>query len=85
MLPFPAADVNGFVASQHDYRHAVVGTFEVVVAAEVVAGEAAGVTPAAAAARASAPAPASVPAPRPVPRTNIDAGMTTQIRLDMED
>ena len=55
------------------------------VAAEVVAGEAAGVTPAAAAARASAPAPASVPAPRPVPRTNIDAGMTTQIRLDMED
>ncbi len=79
MLPFPAADVNGFVASQHDYRHAVVGTFEVVVAAEVVAGEAAGVTPA------TAPAPASVPAPRPVPHTNIDAGMTTQIRLDMED
>ena len=49
------------------------------VAAEVVAGEAAGVTPA------TAPAPASVPAPRPVPHTNIDAGMTTQIRLDMED
>jgi len=34
---------------------------------------------------ATAPAPASVPAPRPVPHTNIDAGMTTQIRLDMED
>ena len=40
---------------------------------------AAGATPA------TAPAPASVPAPRPVPHTNIDAGMTTQIRLDMED
>lgn len=48
------------------------------VAAEVVAGEAAGAAPAAA-------APASVPAPRPVPHRDIDAGMTTQIRLDMED
>ncbi len=52
------------------------------VAAEVVADKAAGAARATAAAPA---APASVPAPRSVPHRDIDAGMTTQIRLDMED
>lgn len=53
------------------------------VATEVVAGEAA--CEAAREAPAPTPAVASAPAPRPVPRRDIDAGMTTQIRLDMED